>query len=100
MRDFSNLVEAINILKKEGYTEDFDLESDCICCSSNKLRLNPDQFHIDEYFRFEGTSSPDDSSILYAISSDSLNIKGLMINAYGIYADDITAEMVNKLDIR
>ncbi len=100
MRDFSNLVEAINVLKKEGYTEDFDLESDCISCSSNKLKLHPDQFHIDEYYRFEGTSSPDDSSILYAISSDTLKIKGLMVNAFGIYADEMTADMVKKLDIR
>ena len=100
MMDFDNLVDAINTLRAKGYTEDFDLESDCISCTSNKLRLFPDQFQIDSFYRFEGTSSPDDSSILYAISSANLDIKGLLVNAYGVYADPLTNDMVKKLDSR
>jgi hypothetical protein len=55
---------------------------------------------VDEYFRFEGASNPSDSAILYAISSDSKNLKGLLVNAYGIYSEPVTDEMMEKLDLR
>jgi hypothetical protein len=43
-------------------------------------------------------SNPDDSSILFAISiSDGK--KGTLVDAYGAYAESITQEMMDKLNI-
>ena len=61
--------------------------------------MNPDEFQIDKFFRFEGASNPDDSSILYAISSEEHGIKGTLVNAYGIYSDAMTDEMLKKLSV-
>lgn len=94
---FENLVDAIRQLKAEGYTEDFDLRSDCIDCRDATLRLYPHEFDVDKVFRFFGPSDPDDESILYAISSDRFGIKGLLVNGYGASADTLTAEMIGKL---
>jgi hypothetical protein len=57
-------------LKAEGYTEDFNLSADCLHCQGGKYKLNPEDFQIDKYYRFEGESNPADESILYAISSE------------------------------
>ena len=46
--------------------------------------------------RFEGMSSTDDNSILYAISSKD-GIKGTLVDAYGVYAQNISEEMRKKL---
>ena len=38
--------------------------------------------------------------ILYDISSDPYNSKGVLVNAYGIYSEPLTDEMLEKLQIR
>lgn len=43
--------------------------------------------------------SYDDKSILYAISSPKYGAKGLLVNGYGISADDISEELIAKLKI-
>jgi hypothetical protein len=84
-------------LKAEGYVEDFNLNSDCVHCQNGKLKLLPSEFKIDKFFRFEGQSDPADGAILYAISSEKHNIKGVLVNGYGIYSESLTNEMIAKL---
>ena len=91
------LSETLKVLKAKGYTEDFNLKADCIDCSNGNLRISPSDFHIDQYFRFEGNTDPGDGAIVYAISSEKYGLKGVLVNAYGIYADTLTDEMVAKL---
>lgn len=93
---YDTLSEAIGDLHKRGYTYDFNLKPHCLECASLKLEIHPEDFEIDEIHRFEGMSSTDDNSILYAISSKE-GIKGTMVNAYGVYADNISEDMRKKL---
>lgn len=96
MRNYDTLSEAINDLQIRGYTYDFNLEPDCIKCASLELEIHPEEFEVDELHRFEGMSSTDDNSILYAISSKN-GIKGILVDAYGVYAENISEEMRKKL---
>lgn len=84
-------------LKKEGYTEDFNLGFDCIHCKRKRIKVLPSEFHIDQFFRFEGESDPADGSILYAISSEKHHLKGILVNGYGIYSEQMADEMIKKL---
>ena len=90
----------MNDLRKEGYTEDFNLQQNCIECRNGQFRILARDFKVDKFFRFEGASNPSDSSILYAISSDSHNLKGVLVNGYGIYSEPVTDELLEKLDMR
>jgi hypothetical protein len=94
------LSETMNELRKEGYVEDFNLQQNCLECRNGEFKVFADEFKVDKFFRFEGASNPSDSSILYAISSTSKNLKGLLVNAYGIYSEPMTDEMIEKLQIR
>jgi len=94
------LSETMNELRKEGYVEDFNLQQNCLECRNREFKVFADEFKVDKFFRFEGASNPSDSSILYAISSTSKNLKGLLVNAYGIYSEPMTDEMIEKLQIR
>lgn len=84
-------------LREEGYTEDFNLGFDRVHCRNEQLKLSPDDFQIDKFYRFEGESNPSDSAILYAISSNKHNVKGVLVNGYGIYSDALSDELVEKL---
>lgn len=97
-RSYNTLLDALNDLKKRGYTEDFNLENDQVCCRSLDLQLNPEEFTIDEYYRFEGASDPSESSIIYAISSSQGN-KGTLVDAYGVYSESVSSKMAEKLRI-
>lgn len=96
MRDYQNLVEALNDLKTRGYENDFNLKPFCVECASLQLQLHPEDFEIKEVYRFEGMSDPSDNSVLYAIESNH-GIKGVLVDAYGVYAEALTSEMASKL---
>jgi hypothetical protein len=97
MQNYSSLTEAINGLRKEGYTEDFNLQQQCIECREGQYKIFHDEFVVDKYFRFDVSSDPSDQSIIYAISSEKYGLKGILINAYGIYSEPVTNEMLDKL---
>ena len=96
MENYDSLIDALTGLKKRGYTEDFNLEKNGLHCQSMGISLKPEEFTIDEYYRFEGASDPDENSIVYAISSNR-GLKGVLVNAYGVYAEDLSMEMAAKL---
>ena len=100
MEKYFTLSQTIDALRKEGYTEDFNLQQNCLECRNGQFKLFADEFGVDKYYRFEGASNPSDAAILYAISSDTHQLKGTLVNAYGIYSDPITDEMLEKLEMR
>lgn len=98
MNNYTTITDTLNALKEEGYVLDFNLKPDCVECMSPDIKLYPVDFVIDKFYRFEGASNPDDNAIVYAISSKD-GLKGTMVDAYGVYADSLTTEMINKLKI-
>ncbi|MEO8068488.1 MAG: phosphoribosylpyrophosphate synthetase [Flavobacteriales bacterium] len=97
MPAYSTLSEAVNDLQKRGYTDDLQLADNCVVCDVRGVSLDPAEFHIDEFHRFEGNSDPEDQSIVYAISSAKHGVKGVLVNAYGMDAQPMTQAMVAKL---
>jgi hypothetical protein len=100
MNKYGTLSETMNELRRQGYTEDFNLQQNCLECRNGQFKVFADEFKVDKYYRFEGASNPSDAAILYAISSNDEKVKGLLVNAYGIYSHPITDEMIARLDVR
>jgi hypothetical protein len=98
MESYETLSEAIIALKKQGYTEDFNLKKNCLEYIAGRQTLLPHEFNIDKSFRFDVDEDPSDQAMLYAISSEMHNIKGLLVNGYGIYSDETSNEMLEKLN--
>lgn len=99
MENTYSLVHVLNDLKKKGYTVDFNLRPDCIECDALEIRIKPEDFYIDEIFRFEGMSDPGDNSIVYAISTNG-GVKGVLVDGYGISSDNLNEAMISKLKRR
>lgn len=98
MNTMTTLSEVINELKRRGYTIDFNLKENCLECGGNLLKIFPGEFIVDKHYRFEGLSDPGDEAIVYAISSPKYNLKGVLVNGYGISSSSITDEMIKALD--
>jgi len=98
MENYQTVVEALNDLKKRGFTLDFNLANGALHSSSENIYLQPEDFSISEIYRFEGMSDPADNTIIYGIESDKYNVKGVFLNAYGVYSDDISEELLKKLN--
>lgn len=100
MQPYVTLSGTMNDLRKEGYTEDFNLKQNCLECRNGQFKVFADEFKVDKFYRFEGESNPSDAAILYAISSDVHQLKGVLVNAYGIYSEPITDDIIKKLEMR
>ena len=96
MHAYDTVTDAVNGLKKRGFTLDFNLEENCIVCQEGKFE--PDKFEITEVYRFEGDSDPADEAVVYGIESSN-GLKGVLVNGYGISADAMTSDMAQKLNI-
>src|SRR5690349_5048027 len=99
MQAYDTLLDALNGLKKRGYTIDFNLAFDHVKCADTGVCLSPAQFEITEYYRFEGASDPEDLSVVYAIESKDGSLKGTLVSAYGVYSEGMNNEMLQKLEV-
>lgn len=100
MKTYDTLTEALADLQKRGYKEDFNLTEQCLYCKGHELEVHPEDFEVDEFYRFEGNTDPGDSMVLYAISAHTSKLKGTLLDAYGVYAENLTPAMVEKLHIK
>lgn len=100
MTEMSTVSQVLNSLKKDGYTVDFNLNDTCIICHEQSLELYPEEFVVDKHYRFEGQSDPGDEAIVYAISSINGDVKGTLVNGFGIYSDPATDALLKALHPR
>jgi hypothetical protein len=96
MKNYESVVDALADLKNRGYKENFRREPALIYSIESDLWIAPDQFNIDEFYRFDENLGPEGERVLYAISSNT-GIKGTLVDECGIYADNISFEMSQKL---
>jgi hypothetical protein len=85
MKNYESLDDALSDLKNKGYEDDFATESFCLYCSDLDMRLDPQDFHVDEIDRVEGNSNAGDNATVYAISS-SAGVKGTVVDADGTHS--------------
>jgi hypothetical protein len=98
MKNFESALEAIQDLTKRGYTANLSLEGDTIDDKAQGIKMTADDFKINEFYRFEGASNPSDMSIVYAVESPKYNLKGILVNAFGTYANNSSSAIEAKLN--
>ena len=96
--NYATVTQALADLRARGYTDEFDFKDEYLFCNEHGIRFNPQELQITEVYRFEGASDPEDSSVVYAIESAS-GLKGVIIDAYGAYADEKKTAFISGLKI-
>ena len=84
-------------LERHGYTEQFRVEKDKLISLTSKKKYKAVDVKAANFYRFEGISDPDDTSILYAIETCD-GAKGTLSDAYGMYSDDDTGAFMKKVE--
>ncbi len=95
---FDSEAPALQDLARRGYRHNFNLSDGQQQDFHLELGLRPGRFRIHEVHRFEGDSNPDDTCVIYAIESDD-GTKGVLVDAYGCYADSRVTELVRQLPV-
>lgn len=88
---------AMTELQSQGYTTNLTLKYDHFESEKGDVKLYPHDLFFDDVIRFENTSDPDDQSILYAISSVVGGIKGIYVESYGLYHEEISQTMIERM---
>lgn len=92
----TTLSECIKKASDRGYTENFRINAFGLTTEDEKSVYNPQDIRITNFYRFEGNSNPDDSSILYLIETGDRK-KGTLIDAYGVYADSMISNFIRQV---
>jgi hypothetical protein len=92
---YETVSKAIEELRKQGYTTDFNMEGNFIKCSEGKFSAG--DFEIDDVYRYEGISDPADEAAVYAISAVN-GIKGILVTGYGASAETTSTDILQKLN--
>jgi len=92
---YATLLGAVQGLTAQGYTDELTLNDEGL--QHNACALDPALFSIDSFHRMEGPSDPADMSIVYAISSKELELKGLLVGGYGANAQSCIDKMLKRL---
>jgi hypothetical protein len=91
-----SLVTVLAEVEKLGFHSQFEVNGKSLVSLKTGKHSLPDEITIVHFYRFEGESSPADSSILYAIETNN-NEKGTLVEGYGTAADPETAAFMLKV---
>eukprot|EP01012_Entosiphon_sulcatum_P058038 TRINITY_DN81968_c0_g1_i1.p1 TRINITY_DN81968_c0_g1~~TRINITY_DN81968_c0_g1_i1.p1 ORF type:complete len:114 (+),score=19.80 TRINITY_DN81968_c0_g1_i1:51-392(+) len=94
MNTLSSLTEtAFN----KGYTDNFRMEEDGLYAPATDIHYLPNEVKIDNFYRFEGASDPDDNAILYCIETHD-GVKGTLIDAYGANSEELINNFIKEVE--
>jgi len=96
MKNYESLVDALDDLRKRGYEADFEPQSNSLYCSALDLRLEEEEFHIDEVYRFDGNATAPDNSVVYAFTSPT-GVKGTIVDRLEAPSNNISFKMARKV---
>jgi hypothetical protein len=95
--EMNTLAECMNQLYANGYTQNFSVGDNGLQAADSEKKYQPEEVRIVNFYRFEGYSDPGDSSLLFAIETND-GLKGLLTDAYGVYAEGKTSAFVAKVE--
>lgn len=92
----STMVSILDVLTENGYTTQFKAGEGTLLSLGTNKKYKPSDVRINHFYRFEGESNPDDSSIVYAIETTS-GEKGTLIDSYGAYSDQLISAFIEQV---
>ena len=90
--------EALTRLEAAGFRDSFRAERGGLWALAAQRFFAPESLVVEEVHRFEGESDPDDMAVLFALRSDSGDVRGTFTTEYGAkLSDPEAAEAMRRL---
>lgn len=99
MHKLETLTEALAQARADGYTCSYEADERGLVCQETGAGVGAADLQIVYHQRFEGPSSEDDKSVLYLVEKKDGSGKGVIIDAYGTYANDYLAEHLKQMPV-
>jgi len=99
VNQYGTVTEALDELARRGYTANFEYLDDAFTAVDLGRAFRAEELTIVEHHRFEGASDPDDMAVVYAVESRD-GIRGVVVDAFGVYADPKLGEFLGQVRIR
>jgi hypothetical protein len=93
---YNDIADAVESLRKEGFVLSFEIEDHHITAKEKDLNLTPDQIDVVKSYTHDAGTDPGSESTVYALETKSGH-KGLLVVAFGMYADPSKASLIDKL---
>jgi hypothetical protein len=84
-------------LREKGFTEEFQICQEGLKALNSGKIYQPQDLKIQEHFRFEGISDPDDMAVMYVVKTND-GLKGTIIDAFGLYANPELSEFMKEVE--
>jgi hypothetical protein len=95
----TTLAGTVEQLRGRGYTASFQPSTHGLRVAGREKIYRAEELSIQESYRFEGASDPDDLSVVYAIEAAD-GTRGVLVDAFGPYADPAVARVLRDVRVR
>lgn len=89
---YASTSEALQKLRKDGFTYDFNINPEDII-------LHPENYIINVIYQYEGNSGAGDRSTTYGIENK-FGLKGVFVTGSSANAEDKNADTISKLRVK
>lgn len=81
------VVEALRLLRSEGYTTEFQLVGGVLQWGDQRMTCEVGKVEVLRVFRFEGPSDPGDEMVVFGLLDPATDTKGVLASGFGPSAD-------------
>jgi len=94
------VTEAVEILRRNGYVEDFELVQGRLKGDGGNARCAIGEAVVERVYRFEGPSDPGDQMIVFGLLDPVSDVRGTLAAPFGPLADPALYEQLSHLSTR
>jgi hypothetical protein len=87
MEDPETVVDALRLLKSEGYEIEFQLVDGSLVCDADDHACPASDVKVERLYRFEGASDPGDEMVVFGLRDPQSGRRGVLASAFGLAAD-------------
>lgn len=87
MDEPDTVVDALRLLKDEGFDVEFQLNDGHLICDAQDRACPANDVIVDRLYRFEGPSDPGDEMIVFALRDPETGQRGVLASGFGPSAD-------------
>jgi hypothetical protein len=95
----TTLAGTVEQLRGRGYTASFEPSAHGLRVAGREKIYPAEELSIQESYRFEGASDPDDLAVVYAIEAAD-GTRGVLVDAFGPYADPAVAQVLQDIRVQ
>ena len=100
MEDPETVVDALRLLRADGYEIEFQLIDGHLRCNADDRACPASDAVVERLFRFEGASDPGDEMVVFGLRDPESGRRGVLASAFGLAADPELLEHLAGLSSR